>query len=181
MGKPGGRKKKNAGVGVDFKKVKHKVRLGSQVPSWRSAFGRSGVRRSVACPTQSCLIVSGGQEAAAGAEPDGHQLQVADHLPGAAALPILFFGALFLLAAAGSASPALVPCLVSAHPMLPPSIIARPRFVACASHRRKHRIRQGVHFCWSPLSQAQQSVAVDREGQAVSTRNLTLKASAAWL
>lgn len=27
MGKPGGRKKKNAGVGVDFKKVKHKVRL----------------------------------------------------------------------------------------------------------------------------------------------------------
>lgn len=93
MGKPGGRKKKNAGVGVDFKKVKHKVRryAGSYVCLAADAVlagqavlafvAASGGRHLLPPPVP---LPPGGQEAAAGAKPDGHQLQVAHHLHGGA-------------------------------------------------------------------------------------------------
>lgn len=44
MGKPGGRKKKNAGVGVDFKKVKRKVRSRS------AGCGCCACAKLLACP-----------------------------------------------------------------------------------------------------------------------------------
>lgn len=80
MGKPGGRgKKKNAGVGVDFKKVKHKVRSPAGPASGGPVLAAKGcAAMTPAAASQPALppawLLAGRQKAAAGPEPDGHKL-----------------------------------------------------------------------------------------------------------
>lgn len=59
MGKPGGRKKKNAGVGVDFRRVKSKV--GKKLPRAQNQTDTSFKSRSINLTEQSLAADKGGQ------------------------------------------------------------------------------------------------------------------------
>ncbi|PRW33261.1 Testis-expressed sequence 10 [Chlorella sorokiniana] len=59
MGKPGGRKKKNAGVGVDFKKVKHKV--GKKLPRAQNQTDTNFKSRTISLAQQSMAVDREGQ------------------------------------------------------------------------------------------------------------------------
>ncbi len=150
-------------------------------------------------PPSLLLIVAGWKEAATGAEPDGHQLQVADHLsgegsrgpgkldmrqgPGPAAMgsprPLWDISHFGMLSAGQylclcSAARRWMPAAACLPPGMPLHSKSCSQCVSGGTQRTLRRARASP--CCASL-QAQQSVAVDREGQAVSTRNLTLKAS----